>query len=492
MPTTKRIVRDLEAGPIRCKFADGELRYLYVGDKEIIRRVYFAVRDKNWGTVMPAFTRVALRQTGRSFTIELDALCRSETSGVDFQWNGRIVGNERGEITFTASGEAGRDFGSNRIGLCVLYGAPSVVGQAFETVDAEGAVKPYVFPAHVSAPLVAPAYQTLRYTTENGMTVRTTVAGDARFDMEDQRTYGDTSFKAYAPLAYGYPNIPANVVKQETLTIQVENAPAVTAAEVARKRQTTVTLAAAVSPFAKVPRIATTPANPPTGNSIFGSVNGNREKHRGAATLVWGFDPSVHMPDEDTFLENAHAILDQAATARAFAPQAAIRIDPIRIGPPPTTGTADSRGGSAFAAAWAAIVVKYLSLAGVDEARFALGPGPADRALTALAAYAGQPVYAASVIAGAMHPAPVEAFAVDNEGAVVLFLVNRTENRQQVSVEGLPKSDGNPVERRRLHSDTSASENAADVEQIERKARSGASSSLTVELAPFEVTEIRL
>src|SRR5690242_14193058 len=31
----------LNAGPIRLKFIDGELRYLYVGDKEIVRRIYF-------------------------------------------------------------------------------------------------------------------------------------------------------------------------------------------------------------------------------------------------------------------------------------------------------------------------------------------------------------------------------------------------------------------------------------------------------------------
>src|SRR5258708_2214068 len=42
----------LRAGPVRLKFADGELRYLRVGDKEIIRRIYFAVRAGNWDTAM--------------------------------------------------------------------------------------------------------------------------------------------------------------------------------------------------------------------------------------------------------------------------------------------------------------------------------------------------------------------------------------------------------------------------------------------------------
>src|SRR5689334_8262477 len=48
--------RELRAGPVRVKLADGQLRYIRVGDKEIIRRIYFAVRDDHWRTPMPQFT----------------------------------------------------------------------------------------------------------------------------------------------------------------------------------------------------------------------------------------------------------------------------------------------------------------------------------------------------------------------------------------------------------------------------------------------------
>jgi hypothetical protein len=51
-------VRHVAAGPIRMKFQDGELRYLRVGQREIVRRIYFAVRDERWDTVMPRFTRL--------------------------------------------------------------------------------------------------------------------------------------------------------------------------------------------------------------------------------------------------------------------------------------------------------------------------------------------------------------------------------------------------------------------------------------------------
>src|SRR5258708_1292060 len=62
--TQSSVPRPLHAGPISLKFEDGELRYLYVGQKEIVRRVYFAVRDGSWNTAMPRFTNVAVDDGG--------------------------------------------------------------------------------------------------------------------------------------------------------------------------------------------------------------------------------------------------------------------------------------------------------------------------------------------------------------------------------------------------------------------------------------------
>src|SRR5689334_6644193 len=67
----------LQAGPLHVKFQDGELRYLYVGNKEVVRRVYFAVRDANWNTIMPQFSRIAVQNQGTGFTIALTARCQS-------------------------------------------------------------------------------------------------------------------------------------------------------------------------------------------------------------------------------------------------------------------------------------------------------------------------------------------------------------------------------------------------------------------------------
>ena len=133
MPATHTFLR---AGPIRLKFADGELRYLCVGDREIVRRVSFVVRDHYWDTAMPEFTKVSLDKREDSFAITLEAECRMAT--VDYAWRATITGSADGMITFDATGEAMSDFQSNRIGICLLYGAESLAGKPFEVVDAEG------------------------------------------------------------------------------------------------------------------------------------------------------------------------------------------------------------------------------------------------------------------------------------------------------------------------------------------------------------------
>lgn len=466
----------LTAGPIRCKFADGELRYLYVGDKEIVRRVYFAVRDGSWNTAMPRFTKAEVRRNGNGFTIDLAADCRTDTA--DFSWTGRIEGTNDGRITFRAGGAANRPFRSNRIGLCVLYGTPSVVGQAYETVGQGGEVTRYTFPEYVSAKLVAPNYRTLRYTTAGGMTVTTDVTGSAHFDMEDQRTYSDSSFKAYAPLAYDYKqDIPQGARLEETVTISVTGAPkgadkAVTSGPV------TVRVGAAL-PGAKMPKITQAPADARPG--LFGDVNGRAEQHKGASALTWGYDPSVHLPDEDTLFENVLAVGDQVRSAHSYAPGAAITLSPVLLSSRPGKwGAAYAHSGDdPLQSAWSAALVKQAALAGVGELAFGFGPGLGRTVQEELAAFSGRPLR--TVTLSGPLPSPVEALAVDGDGGrTALWLVNVSRRPQRAVVEGIT---GGAVELRW----TNRSSATAPL-PLERNEKPGAR--LTVDLAPYEVCRV--
>lgn len=117
----------LRAGPLSLVLEDGDLRYIRLGDREILRRVYVAVRDRNWGTVLPRLTHRRIEQDGTSFRVTYD--CEHQQGDVDFFWHGTIAGNAQGTITFTMEGWARSTFLRNRIGFCVLHPIRECAGQ---------------------------------------------------------------------------------------------------------------------------------------------------------------------------------------------------------------------------------------------------------------------------------------------------------------------------------------------------------------------------
>ena len=95
---------DLQAGPLNLFYEAGDLRYIKFGDKEIIRRVYVAVRDHNWDTVIPVLSNVQMDIADDSFRITYSV--NNIQSNIDFFWQGMIVGKANGAITFSMDGEA--------------------------------------------------------------------------------------------------------------------------------------------------------------------------------------------------------------------------------------------------------------------------------------------------------------------------------------------------------------------------------------------------
>lgn len=68
--------RPLRAGPLTMVFESGDLRYLKLGGREVIRRIYAAVRDQNWGTVLSEISDLKL-QTSRSASLTRARIVRT-------------------------------------------------------------------------------------------------------------------------------------------------------------------------------------------------------------------------------------------------------------------------------------------------------------------------------------------------------------------------------------------------------------------------------
>ena len=415
---------ELRAGDIRLKFQDGQLRYLRVGDREIVRRVYFAVRDGNWATIQPRFVHASIRQSPDGFEINLAAECRHDP--VNLKWTGHIKGTPDGKITFQAEGTAGGDFQSNRIGLCVLYGLPSLSEQAFETFEsAEGtsAPTPGRFPPLVSPVLVAQNFKLLRYTSPEGYPVSVSVEG-ATFDMEDQRNWGDASFKAFAPLPYAYPNVKKDQKFAQRVLITSNGS---TGLDKYAERQAVHLRIGGPIAGAKVPKVGVR-GKEAEGVKEFVDINRGRDKYAGASAVSWLYESDTHLPDDDTLMENPPALFHQANTIRSFVPKATLRVFPVR-----------PQHDAPFDGAWAAEALRALSIAGVDEAWFS-SSGDLPAPLADIAAHVGKPVLSAEPVdepGSARQAWAVQALAVRDGNATIVWIINRTPEKSQAVLEGL-------------------------------------------------------
>jgi hypothetical protein len=183
----------LQAGPVSLLLdeATGTIRQLSVAGQEIVRSVYFAIRDEDWSTVAAAIKVEHRSVAADSFDIVLTG--QSTDPRFHYGWRLALQGSASGEILVSVEGVAASAFLRNRIGLCVLH--PILEG-AFAFQQGAAAWLAAEFPAMEIAPYpVCSDVTALRYAV-GGTAVSLEFFGDA-FEMEDQRNWGDHSYKTY-------------------------------------------------------------------------------------------------------------------------------------------------------------------------------------------------------------------------------------------------------------------------------------------------------
>ena len=185
----------LQAGPLRVRYENGFLRYLSVGDAEILRLIYFAIRDCNWTTAAFTITNEVVEQNAGSFQIHYVW----NISDLGIQMTGRvdIQGEADGTITVDFYGKALNDFQKNRIGLCVLHPLDGVLGQPAEVTSPDGRINNDNFPVYINPNQPFLNIQTLRWKPASGSVWQLDFSGDV-FETEDQRNWTDASFKTYS------------------------------------------------------------------------------------------------------------------------------------------------------------------------------------------------------------------------------------------------------------------------------------------------------
>jgi len=209
-------------------FEEAGLRYIRLGEHEIVRRIYAAVRDENWGTVPAAVRMVRTDVHSESFVVEFES--QHMQPPIDFTWRGTIIGEADGRLTFTMDGVANRTFRKNRIGFCLLHPL-GLAGRDVEVIHADGRRTLSRFPRDIAPQNPFLEVVGLAHEAGPGCRVRLHLEGDV-FETEDQRNWIDASFKTFCtPLARPFPvEIRAGERVWQKIALELQSTCAVSAA----------------------------------------------------------------------------------------------------------------------------------------------------------------------------------------------------------------------------------------------------------------------
>lgn len=220
------VQRWLRAGPLELILEEGDLRYVRFGDQELVRRLYGAVRDSNWGTVPGVLSKVVLQEAADSFSLTYTST--HQQGDIDWVWEATITGSSAGEIRFEFAGEARSTFRRNRIGLCVLHPA-NLAGQEVAVVRQDGRADRIRFPDLIEPQQPIPGWETLgrlSWDVVPGVVAELEFIGD-EFETEDQRNWIDASFKTFStPLRLPFPvEVPAGTRVRQEVILRLKGCP---------------------------------------------------------------------------------------------------------------------------------------------------------------------------------------------------------------------------------------------------------------------------
>jgi len=184
----------LTAGPLQMIYEAGNLRYIRLGETEVVRMIYPTVRDRNWGTLLPEIRNEKIGNTGHTFRITYEN--HYNTDGIRFVFKNTIEGKIDGTITYEVDGEALTTFMKNRLGICVLHPIKEHAGKDVEVTQPDGKAYTAPFPVQIQPDQPFKNIRTMRWQIAPSARAVLHFTGDV-FETEDQRNYSDASFKTY-------------------------------------------------------------------------------------------------------------------------------------------------------------------------------------------------------------------------------------------------------------------------------------------------------
>lgn len=193
----------LHAGKLNLQYEGGFLRYIRIGETEVLRMINHYIRDENWANIPMVIMAENIDHGNDSFSISYTAEC--SRGNVKFRWNCSILGKADSSITFSIEGVSQSSFKRNRLGFTVLHPIQNCAGKECVILHSDNTKETFIFPEFVSPHQPFFDITAMFWQPSEGVEAQVHFIGDI-FETEDQRNWTDDSFKTYCtPLSRPFP-----------------------------------------------------------------------------------------------------------------------------------------------------------------------------------------------------------------------------------------------------------------------------------------------
>ena len=225
--------RQVCAGDLTAELDGASLRRVRLGRRVVADHIYVAVRDAAWNTIPAVISDMDVRSGDGEFLVKFVARHIHDT--LEFSWTGVIQGRADSTILYQMDGRAASRFRYARIGLNVHHGAAEYAGRVYRAgLDEDywiGELPRDVGPQAIRdgtlRGVVEPLHR-FEVRLDGDLLVSFSFEGE-EFEVEDQRNFGDATFKTYAtPLSRPWPSEsdPATAYRQSvTMSVVAANRP---------------------------------------------------------------------------------------------------------------------------------------------------------------------------------------------------------------------------------------------------------------------------
>ena len=169
------------------------LRNIKYKNIEILKLISFLVRDKNWNNYNPEIIKTSNYKNDHNLNFEFDLRYGNHEQ---LEVNILLTVKDH-SIKLSAKGKFLTDFWTNRIGFNLLLPLNGVVGEKVDIINSDNSSELSKFPLNISPNQPMVKFNNLSYQMFNSLDLNIKFSG-IHFEMEDQRNWGDASYKIYS------------------------------------------------------------------------------------------------------------------------------------------------------------------------------------------------------------------------------------------------------------------------------------------------------